>query len=166
MKDVKIISIDNRGRIVLPLVTRKNLGITTDSQLMLVSDSETKEIRITPVGISKEDKPIKFRITIVDEPGSLAKIASIFGDFGISLMWGESIIIEKSKKAIWTLLSPTPENITMEFIQGIMNETLTHKQASRKGFPLLELNNNRSVCTSTESSTSDTAYEMHCSPPE
>ncbi|MHA2185955.1 MAG: hypothetical protein ACXAAI_13250, partial [Promethearchaeota archaeon] len=63
MKDVKIISIDNRGRIVLPLVTRKNLGITTNSQLMLVSDSETKEIRITPVGISKEDKPIKFRIT-------------------------------------------------------------------------------------------------------
>ena len=114
MKDVKIISIDNRGRIVLPLVTRKNLGITTDSQLMLVSDSETKEIRITPVGISKDDKPIKFRITMVDEPGSLAKIATIFGDFGISLMWGESIIIEKSKTAIWTVLSPTPKNINME----------------------------------------------------
>ena len=114
MKDVKIISIDNRGRIVLPLVTRKNLGITTDSQLMLVSDSETKEIRITPVGISKEDKPIKFRITMVDEPGSLAKIATIFGDFGISLMWGESIILEKSKTAIWTVLSPTPKNIDME----------------------------------------------------
>jgi hypothetical protein len=81
---------------------------------MLVSDSETKEIRITPVGISKEDKPIKFRITMVDEPGSLAKIATIFGDFGISLMWGESIIIEKSKTAIWTVLSPTPKNITME----------------------------------------------------
>ena len=114
MKDVKIISIDNRGRIVLPLVTRKNLGITTDSQLMLVSDSETKEIRITPVGISKDDKPIKFRITMVDEPGSLAKIATIFGNFGISLMWGESIIIEKSKTAIWTVLSPTPKNINME----------------------------------------------------
>ncbi len=114
MKDVKIISIDNRGRIVLPLVTRKNLGITTDSQLMLVSDSETKEIRITPVGISKEEKPIKFRITMIDEPGSLAKIATIFGDFGISLMWGESIIIEKSKTAIWTVISPTPKNITME----------------------------------------------------
>ena len=114
MKDVKIISIDNRGRIVLPLVTRKNLGITTDSQLMLVSDSETKEIRITPVGISKEDRPIKFRITMLDEPGSLAKIATIFGDFGISLMWGESIIIEKSKTAIWTVLSPTPKNIDME----------------------------------------------------
>jgi bifunctional DNA-binding transcriptional regulator/antitoxin component of YhaV-PrlF toxin-antitoxin module len=114
MKDVKIISIDNRGRIVLPLVTRKNLGITTDSQLMLVSDSETKEIRITPVGITKEEKPIKFKITMSDEPGSLAKIASTFGDLGISLMYGESVIVEKSKTAIWTVISPTPQNITME----------------------------------------------------
>jgi bifunctional DNA-binding transcriptional regulator/antitoxin component of YhaV-PrlF toxin-antitoxin module len=114
MKDVKIISIDNRGRIVLPLVTRKNLGITTDSQLMLVSDSETKEIRITPVGIAKEEKPIKFRITMSDEPGSLAKIATTFGDLGISLMYGESVILEKSKKAIWTVISPTPKHISLE----------------------------------------------------
>ncbi|MFW9877160.1 MAG: hypothetical protein ACFFG0_29060 [Candidatus Thorarchaeota archaeon] len=114
MKDVKIISIDNRGRIVLPLITRKNLGITTDSQLMLVSDSETKEIRITPVGIAKEEQPIKFRITMRDEPGSLAKIALTFGDLGISLMYGESVILEKSKTAIWTVISPTPKNITME----------------------------------------------------
>ncbi|MFX1477257.1 MAG: hypothetical protein ACFFCI_03920 [Promethearchaeota archaeon] len=114
MKDVKIISIDNRGRIVLPLVTRKNLGISTDSQLMLVSDSETKEIRITPVGITKEEKPIKFRITMSDEPGSLAKIATTFGELGISLMYGESVIIEKSKKAIWTVISPTPKHITLE----------------------------------------------------
>ena len=114
MMDLKIIYIDNRGRIVLPLVTRKNLGITTDSQLMLVSDSETKEIRITPVGITKEERPIKFRITMSDEPGSLAQIASTFGDLGISLMYGESVIVEKSKTAIWTVISPTPQNITME----------------------------------------------------
>ncbi|MFX1278796.1 MAG: hypothetical protein ACFFA3_05215 [Promethearchaeota archaeon] len=123
MKDVKIISIDNRGRIVLPLVTRKNLGITTDSQLMLVSDSETKEIRITPVGITKEEKPIKFRITMRDEPGSLAKIASTFGDLGISLMYGESVIVEKSKTAIWTVISPTPQNITMdELREGLIKD--------------------------------------------
>ncbi|MFX1489001.1 MAG: hypothetical protein ACFFBI_07630 [Promethearchaeota archaeon] len=114
MKDVKIISIDNRGRIVLPLVTRKNLGISTDSQLMLVSDSETKEIRITPVGITKEEKPIKFRITMSDEPGSLAKIATTFGELGISLMYGESVIVEKAKRAIWTVISPTPKHITLE----------------------------------------------------
>ena len=114
MKDVKIITIDNRGRIVLPLVTRKNLGITTDSQLMLVSDSETKEIRITPVGITKDEKPIKFKITMSDDPGSLARIANIFGDLGISLMYGESVIVEKSKTAIWTVISATPKDISLE----------------------------------------------------
>lgn len=114
MKDVKIISIDNRGRIVLPLVTRKSLGLTTDSQLMLVSDSETKEIRITPVGISAEDKPVKFKITMKDEAGSLAQIASTFADLGISLIYGESVIIEKDKKAIWTVISSSPKNIRLE----------------------------------------------------
>ena len=122
MKDVKIISIDNRGRIVLPLVTRKNLGLTTDSQLMLVSDSEIKEIRITPVGITKDEKPIKFRITMNDEPGSLAKIATIFGNLEISLMYGESVIIEKSKTAIWTVISPTPKNISLEEVRDSLKK--------------------------------------------
>jgi bifunctional DNA-binding transcriptional regulator/antitoxin component of YhaV-PrlF toxin-antitoxin module len=123
MKDVKIITIDNRGRIVLPLVTRKSLGISTDSQLMLVSDSETKEIRITPVGITKDEKPIKFKITISDEPGSLAKIATVFGDLGISLMYGESVILEKSKTAIWTVISPTPTHITLDELRESLTKS-------------------------------------------
>ncbi|MFX1323046.1 MAG: hypothetical protein ACFFBZ_14880 [Promethearchaeota archaeon] len=114
MKDVKIITIDNRGRIVIPLVTRKSLGLTTNTQLMLVSDSETKEIKITPVGISEEEKPIKFRITMEDIPGALAKIATTFGEMRISLIYGESAIVEKDKTAIWTVISPTPKGITLE----------------------------------------------------
>lgn len=114
MKDVKIITIDNRGRIVIPLVTRKSLGITTNTQLMLISDSETKEIKITPVGISEEEKPIKFRITMEDIPGALAKIATTFGEMGISLIYGESAIVEKDKTAIWTVISPSPKEITLE----------------------------------------------------
>ncbi len=114
IKDVKIITIDNRGRIVIPLVTRKSLGLTTNTQLMLISDSETKEIKITPVGISEEEKPIKFRITMEDIPGALAKIATTFGDMGISLIYGESAIVEKDKIAIWTVISPTPKGITLE----------------------------------------------------
>ncbi|MFX1410774.1 MAG: hypothetical protein ACFFA6_10495 [Promethearchaeota archaeon] len=114
MKDVKIITIDNRGRIVIPLVTRKSLGLTTNTQLMLVSDSEIKEIKITPVGISEEEKPIKFRITMEDVPGALARIATTFGNLGISLMYGESVIVEKDKTAIWTVISPSPKDITLE----------------------------------------------------
>ncbi|MBD3194394.1 MAG: ACT domain-containing protein [Candidatus Lokiarchaeota archaeon] len=109
MKEVRIISIDSRGRIVIPQIIRKSLGITEHSQLMLIADSESKEIKITPTGIDMSKQPIKLRITMEDLPGALAKIASTFGSLGISLMYGESVIVEKEKTAIWTVISPTPE---------------------------------------------------------
>ncbi|MFX1304785.1 MAG: hypothetical protein ACFFBV_03440 [Promethearchaeota archaeon] len=111
MKDVKIITIDNRGRIVLPLVTRKNLGLTTNSQLMLVSDSETKEIRITPIGLKDEGNLIKLKIIMKDIPGALAKLVDIFAEEGLSLVYSEAVIIEKDKTAVWTAISETPKSI-------------------------------------------------------
>ena len=72
MKEIKILTIDNRGRIVIPQIIRKSLGLTTNSQLMMVSDSETKEIRISPIGLGDEKVPIKLKITMADTPGALA----------------------------------------------------------------------------------------------
>ncbi len=116
MKEVRIISIDERGRLVLPQVIRKSLGITINTQLMMVADSELKEIKIAPVGLDKDQKPIKLRITMDDVPGSLAKIAKTFGNLGISLMYGESAILEKNKTALWTVITPTP-NIPLEDLE-------------------------------------------------
>ncbi len=120
MKDVKIITIDNRGRIVLPLVTRKNLGLTTNSQLMLVSDSETKEIRITPIGLKSEGNLVKIKVIMKDKPGALAKILDIFAEEGISLVYSEAVIVEKDKTAVWTAISESPKDI--EILKKILNE--------------------------------------------
>ena len=110
MKDVKIITIDNRGRIVLPLVTRKSLGITTNSQLMLVSDSETKEIRITPIGLRDESNLVKLKIVMKDVHGALAKLLDIFAQEGLSLVYSEAVIVEKDKTAVLTAISESPSN--------------------------------------------------------
>ncbi|MFX0178332.1 MAG: hypothetical protein ACFE85_19130, partial [Candidatus Hodarchaeota archaeon] len=83
MKEVKVLTIDDRGRIVIPQIIRKSLGLTTNSQLMMVSDSETKEIKITPIGLADERNPIKLRITMKDIPGALAKLATTFGEHGL-----------------------------------------------------------------------------------
>lgn len=120
MKDVKIITIDNRGRIVLPLVTRKNLGLTTNSQLMLVSDSETKEIRITPIGLKDEGNLIKIKVIMKDVPGALAKILDIFAEESISLVYSEAVIVEKDKTAVWTAISESPED--MNNLKKILTE--------------------------------------------
>ncbi|MFX0076619.1 MAG: hypothetical protein ACFE96_14345 [Candidatus Hermodarchaeota archaeon] len=109
MKEVKILTIDERGRIVIPQIVRKSLGITTNSQLMMISDSEIKEIKITPVGLRDESNLIKLRITMGDTPGALAKLATTFGDLKLSMMYSEAVIVEKDKTAIWTVISESPD---------------------------------------------------------
>ncbi len=108
MKEVKILTIDERGRIVIPQIVRKSLGITTNSQLMMISDSEVKEIKITPIGLRDESNLIKLRITMGDSPGALAKLATTFGDLKISMMYSEAVIVEKDKTAVWTVISESP----------------------------------------------------------
>ena len=108
MKEVKILTIDERGRIVIPQIVRKSLGITTNSQLMMISDSEAKEIKITPVGLRSESDLIKLRITMGDSPGALAKLATTFGDLKLSMMYSEAVIVEKDKTAVWTVISESP----------------------------------------------------------
>ena len=121
MKETRILTIDNRGRIVIPQIIRKSLGISENAQLLVIADSDTKEIKITPVGLRGDS--IKFRITMNDQPGSLAKIATVFGNHGISLVYGESTTIEKGKKALWTVIGPKPEDLDPEEFKNIlMNE--------------------------------------------
>jgi len=111
MRIKKIISIDERGRIVIPKEARNALGITTNSQLMMISDSEAKEIRITPIGLSGDKNPIKLRVTMADIPGALARLATLFGNLGLSMMYSEAVIVEKDKTAIWTVISESPTNL-------------------------------------------------------
>lgn len=120
MKEARILSIDDRGRIVIPYTIRKSLGITSKSQLMMTSDSERKEIKISPVGIGKN--LLKFQITMRDEPGSLAKIATVFGNHGISLVYGESVILEKDKTALWTVIGPSSDKYSFEELKEIILE--------------------------------------------
>jgi len=112
MKEVKIIRTDSRGRIVIPMLIRKSLGITTNSQLMLIADSETKEIKITPIGLADKN-PIKLKITMADVAGALAKLASTFAELGLSMMYSEAVIVEKDKTAVWTVISESPDDLNL-----------------------------------------------------
>jgi AbrB family looped-hinge helix DNA binding protein len=121
MKEVKILTIDERGRIVIPQIVRKSLGITTNSQLMMVSDSEIKEIKITPIGLRNESNLIKLRITMGDTPGALAKLATTFGDLNLSMMYSEAVIVEKDKTAVWTVISESP-NFSSEELEKVLKD--------------------------------------------
>ena len=121
MKEVRILTLDNRGRIVIPKLIRKSLGITSKSQLMMVADSETKEIKIVPMGLGGES--VKYEILMKDQVGALAKILSIFGTRGISLVYEETIVVAKDETAICTLIGPSPSPaIDLEVFKQILKD--------------------------------------------
>ncbi|MHA1819997.1 MAG: hypothetical protein ACTSU2_16230 [Promethearchaeota archaeon] len=109
MKETEILKLDSRGRIVIPRIMRKSLGLTENTQLMAISDSETKEIRIIPLQLLDNKVYIKLKIKMDDKPGALAKIAETFGLLNVSLVYGESIVIKKGTEAEWTVIAPQPD---------------------------------------------------------
>ena len=120
-KKTYIITIDDRGRIVIPKQARNDLGITTNSQLMMVSDSEVKELKISPIGLKDESNLIKLKITMKDAPGALAKLATLFGDLKLSMMYSEAVIVEKDKTAVWTVISESPQS-PLEELERILKD--------------------------------------------
>lgn len=120
MKETEILKLDKRGRIVIPRIMRKSLGLTDNSQLMAISDSDTKEIRIIPLQLIDDQIYIKLKITIPDKSGSLAKIANAFGNHDISLVYGETVIVKKGVEAEWTVIAPQKPDLSLEKLKDIL----------------------------------------------
>lgn len=121
MKEVKILTIDDRARIVIPQTIRKAIGLKKDSKIMLVADTETKKIEITPLAIAETHKPLKVKITMKDVPGALGKLGTVLGDKGISIMYCEAVVTEKDKLGIITVILQGPDN-SFDDLNSILKE--------------------------------------------
>jgi len=119
MRETEILKIDSRGRIVIPRSMRKSMGLKENSQIMLISDSQANEIRIVPLPFTDEQAFLRIRILMRDEPGSLSQVARVFGELGLSLLYGQEVVIKKGQEAEWSVISPTPK-ITKEELRKIL----------------------------------------------
>jgi AbrB family looped-hinge helix DNA binding protein len=122
MKETEILKIDARGRIVIPRSMRKSLGLKENSHIMLIADSEGSELRIIPLPFSDEQAFMRIRIIIPDEPGALSRVAKTFGDLGLSLLYGQTVVIQKGVTAEWSVISPVPEMPVEEFKRQLIEK--------------------------------------------
>ena len=121
MKQTEVVKIDSRGRIVIPRTMRRSLGLKEDAKIMMIYEDEKSEIRILPLPITENQHIAKFSIRIRDEPGALAKIATLFGDLGISLLYGQTIVVNKGKEAEWSVIGPLPDKPIEELKKQIID---------------------------------------------
>ena len=62
VKETEILKLDRRGRIVIPRIMRKSLGLTEHTQLLAISDSEEKKISLVPLQLAEDRVYIKIKI--------------------------------------------------------------------------------------------------------
>jgi len=100
MKNSNIISVDSKGRILIPKHIRKILKIENGTEVVIVPE-DNNQLKILPL---IKEKTAELRFIISDLPGSLAKIAEVLSDYGINIIMSESKIIEKNKLAEWNVI--------------------------------------------------------------
>ncbi|MHA1719491.1 MAG: AbrB/MazE/SpoVT family DNA-binding domain-containing protein [Promethearchaeota archaeon] len=121
MKETEILKIDSRGRIVIPRSMRRGLGLKENSHIMLISDTDENELRIIPLPFSEDQTFMRIKIIIPDEPGALSQVSKVFGELGLSLLYGQTVVIKKGKIAEWSVISPVPE-IPVDDFEKILKE--------------------------------------------
>jgi bifunctional DNA-binding transcriptional regulator/antitoxin component of YhaV-PrlF toxin-antitoxin module len=119
MKETEILRIDERGRLLIPIVMRKSLNLVENSNLLATCDVENGEIRLTPLQFSEQQNLIKIRILMEDKTGALAQLAKAFAEKQISLVHDESIILKKGLYAEWTVTIPIPTIPLEELIEHL-----------------------------------------------
>lgn len=120
VKETEILKIDSRGRIVIPRSMRKNLGLKENSHIMLISDSSENELRIIPLPFSDDQAFMRLRILIPDEPGALSQVSKVFAELGLSLLYGQTVILRKNQIAEWSVVSPVPEMAVEDFKKALI----------------------------------------------
>jgi len=89
---------------MIPSKVRDLLGLSSGTILMLIADTETREIRMLPLA-NAESKVYQLHIVMSDKPGALAKVAQVLANYGVDLLFTVSKTIRREEVAEWTIVA-------------------------------------------------------------
>lgn len=107
MKNINIVKLDSKGRLLLPSHIRKFLKLGRDEEILIVPQEKDGVLKIIPI---YKDSTAEFQIRIKDIPGSLAHIAKKIAGYQFDIIMSESRTLERGKTAEWSLLVDIGDN--------------------------------------------------------
>ena len=100
----EVVVVDSKSRVMIPSKVRDLLGLSSGSILMLIADTETREIRMLPLA-DAESKVYQLRVVMSDKPGALAKVAQLLANYGVDLLFTVSKTIRREEVAEWSIVA-------------------------------------------------------------
>ncbi|MCE4606015.1 MAG: AbrB family transcriptional regulator [Desulfurococcales archaeon] len=74
MRITDIVRMDAKGRVTIPALIRETLGINEGMYLVIIGDSDSKEIILTPI-ISSGQNVYEITVEFQDVPGAFASVS-------------------------------------------------------------------------------------------
>jgi len=98
-----LVKVDSKGRITIPQTMRENLGIEPGMLVVLLADSEKKEILISPI-LTEGAKVIELNIDLKDEPGALARLIDKMAEYKVDIITNKCMSIARKEEGECTFI--------------------------------------------------------------
>ncbi len=98
MRITEIVRVDSKGRITIPMLVRDSLNIVEGMHLVLIADTDRREIIVTPA-LSPEAKVYELRIEVQDVPGAFAHVSDLLAELGIDQVTTHCAAIKRGETA-------------------------------------------------------------------
>lgn len=115
MRHSNIMKLDSKGRILIPVHIRKKVDAKEGTEVMIISDDETKEIKMIPL-IKDKNAELKFLLTGI--PDSFAIVANMLANHNINILMSESRTLVHSKMVQWDVIVDTSNNGSLEKLKN------------------------------------------------
>ncbi len=104
MKLTEIVRVDNKGRITIPMVVREALGIVEGMHIILIADSEKREILLSPL-LPPKAALVEISLKLHDIPGALATVTGELAELNVDLIASHCTTIKRGELAECTLVA-------------------------------------------------------------
>lgn len=131
-----VVKLDSKGRILIPVSFRKKLGISSDTELVLMRGERKKEVRMMPLS---DQTAAKCTVLLSNSPGSLTDVMEVLDMLNVGVLMSESRNLMGNGTSEWTFVLDTSKSKEqIKDIQSRLDSLNGVKSAnfSKKGSPV------------------------------
>jgi AbrB family looped-hinge helix DNA binding protein len=121
-----IVTLDTKGRILVPYHIRELLDLNTGSEFVIMSNYNG-EIKLLPL---IKGKATEVRVLFEDKPGSLTRITEKLAKENVDIILSQSKVIERGHLAEWHAIADTSECAKAKSIDKLISRIPIVKKVS------------------------------------